>query len=119
MDAGRIGGDMVRAADVAWCRRVGGAVAMAFAFARLAATKERFVEWDIEILVGTKAVAAVALPCLVTEHSLSAVEIIGSTRVKRVEILLLAIEKLRMEKRASQSRATTGKWDKLPREHRA
>jgi hypothetical protein len=65
-------------------------------------TKQRFVEWDIEILVGTKTVAAVALPCLIAEHSLSAVEIIGSTRVKRVEILLLAIEKLRMEKRASQ-----------------
>jgi hypothetical protein len=33
----RFGGDMVRARDVAWCRRVGGAVAMALAFARLAA----------------------------------------------------------------------------------
>ena len=33
----RFGGDMVRAVDVAWCRRVGGAVAMALAFARLAA----------------------------------------------------------------------------------
>jgi hypothetical protein len=33
----RFGGDMVRAADVAWCRRVGGAVAMALALARLAA----------------------------------------------------------------------------------
>ena len=33
----RFGGDMVRAADVAWCRRVGGAVAIALALARLAA----------------------------------------------------------------------------------
>lgn len=33
----RFGGDMVRAVDVAWCRSVGGAVAMALAFARLAA----------------------------------------------------------------------------------
>jgi hypothetical protein len=32
-----LGGDIVRAADVAWCRSVGGAVAMALAFARLAA----------------------------------------------------------------------------------
>jgi hypothetical protein len=33
----RFGGDMVRAADVAWCRSVGGAVAITLAFARLAA----------------------------------------------------------------------------------
>jgi hypothetical protein len=33
----RCGGDMVRAADVAWCRNVGGAVAIALALARLAA----------------------------------------------------------------------------------
>jgi len=33
----RFGGDTVRAADVAWCRRVGGAVAIALALARLAA----------------------------------------------------------------------------------
>jgi hypothetical protein len=33
----RFGGDMVRAVDVAWCRSVGGAVAMTLAFARLAA----------------------------------------------------------------------------------
>src|SRR6266702_5534321 len=33
----RFGGDMVRAAEVAWCRRVGGAVAITLALARLAA----------------------------------------------------------------------------------
>lgn len=33
----RCGGDMVRAAEVAWCRNVGGAVAIALALARLAA----------------------------------------------------------------------------------
>ncbi len=62
-------------------------------------TKQRFVERDIKILVGTKTVATVALPCLVAEHSLTTVEVIGSTRVIRVEILLLAVEELRMEKR--------------------
>jgi len=36
-DRGRLGEVVVRAADVAWCRNVGGSIAIAFAFARLAA----------------------------------------------------------------------------------
>ena len=36
-DTDRFGGEIVRAADVAWCRNVGGEVAITFAFARLAA----------------------------------------------------------------------------------
>lgn len=36
-DRGRLGDVVVRAAEVAWCRSVGGSTAIAFAFARLAA----------------------------------------------------------------------------------
>ena len=36
-DRGRLGEVVVRAAEVAWCRSVGGSTAIAFAFARLAA----------------------------------------------------------------------------------
>jgi hypothetical protein len=64
--------------------------------------EQRLVQWDIEILVRTKTVATVALPGLVAEHSLPTIEVIGSTSVICVEILLLAIEILRMEKQASQ-----------------
>ena len=36
-DRGRLGEVVVRAVEVAWCRSVGGSIAIAFAFARLAA----------------------------------------------------------------------------------
>jgi hypothetical protein len=36
-DRGRLGEVVVRAVEVAWCRNVGGSIAIAFAFARLAA----------------------------------------------------------------------------------
>jgi len=52
------------------------------------------LKWDIEILVRTKTIAPVALPSLVAEHRLPAVEVIGSSSVIQVEILFLAIVEL-------------------------
>jgi hypothetical protein len=66
-------------------------------------TKQRLVQCHIEILVGTKTIATVSLPGLVTEHSLPAIEVVGSPSVICVEILLFAIEILRMGKQANQS----------------
>ena len=51
----RVGGDMVRAADVAWCRRVGGAVAIALALARLAAIAAATLLFFIAGVVGCTA----------------------------------------------------------------